>query len=410
MLVLVGALAAVSSWALARAGAREDAATAAQRISDYIVGPLLVRSLAGDAAAGEELRRAVHNRMSDGTIRQILVWSPDGTVVFSSEPGLVGRRAVDNEDLAEAVRGTTVSDIADSDDFRTLDPIHPVVEVYTPMRTAPGLVLEAYNDADVVQRRTIELAAPVVAVSVLPLVVLQLVQSPVLLSLVRRVRWGARERADLLERALSASERERKDIAAGLHDTVVQDLAGAGYALAAIRADVSDRRRPVLDEVTTTLGDTIDALRGLLLDLHPPDLTWGGFEEAVDRLADPLRARGVDVVVDLHDGAEPDEATTVALYRIARECLTNVARHAQARAVRVEVVATPSAVRLVVADDGVGIEPDALGVPRPGHLGTVLVRDCVHALGGRLRWHRGTEGGTTVEVELPPTVEAGSRS
>lgn len=404
MLVVVGVVAAVSSWALARAAARDDAASSAERISDFLVGPLLARSLAGDVAAGDELRRAVRSRMSDGSIRQITVWTADGTVVFSSEPRLNGLRAVENAELVEAARGHLVADIATSDDFHTLVPDLPVVEVYVPMRAVPGLVLEAYHDAGAVQRHTTALAIPIVVVSVLPLVLLQLLQSPVLLSLVRRVRRASHERAALLERALSASERERRDIAAGLHDTVVQDLAGAGYALASLEADVSERRRHLLDEVNRTLSGTIDALRKLMLDLHPPDLTWDGFPEVVERLADPLRTRGVTVDVTVTGDGVPDQATTVALYRIVRECLTNVAKHARAEEVRVAVTATERGVRLLVVDDGIGIAPERLGVARPGHLGTTLVRDCVDGLGGSLRWTPGIDGGTTVEVELPATA------
>ena len=74
----------------------------------------------------------------------------------------------------------------------------------------------------------------IVPLAVGALLLLQLIQTPITVSLARRVAGHEAERAALLERALSASERERRQIAADLHDGVVQDLAGAGYALAAV--------------------------------------------------------------------------------------------------------------------------------------------------------------------------------
>lgn len=403
-LLLVAVVAGGVSWVTARAEARRDAEQHAARLSDLVVGPLVRQSLAGDLRADDELRRAVDARMADGTLRRVMVWTTDGVIVYSTQSALVGRRISDAGDVTAVTAvaaGVPRSEITDADDYHTLSPDRPYVEVQVPLRAVPGLVLEASYDAASVDGRVADLAGPLLAVAVLPLVLLQAIQAPLVVSLVRRVRRGAQERSRLLERALSASDRERREIAADLHDTVVQDLTAAGYALEAVARRIPAPWRDLMDDAVTAVHASGAAVRHTMVDLHPPDLTGPGLPSALESLLDPLRDEGATATLAVAPGLVVDDEHAGALYRIARECLVNVAKHAGAATVRVELTGTAAGVRMRVDDDGIGVPPDV--VTPEGHLGLVLVRDRAADLGGTCRVAPRPGGGTRVEVDLPRT-------
>jgi signal transduction histidine kinase len=92
-----------------------------------------------------------------------------------------------------------------------------------------------------------------------------------------------------------------------------------------------------------------------------------------------------------------DEQET-AVYRIVQEALTNIAKHARANRVQVEIVEGPSALRILVADDGVGFEP----ATRSDGFGLEGVRERVDLLDGQMRIVSAPAEGTEIVVTLPP--------
>jgi signal transduction histidine kinase len=102
----------------------------------------------------------------------------------------------------------------------------------------------------------------------------------------------------------------------------------------------------------------------------------------------------VDVDPALADSPEPQRT---ALYRIAQEALTNAARHANAKAVRVELLRDGDVVRLTVTDDGIGLTP---GRHRRG-FGLIGMEERVREIGGNLAIQSGEGRGTSVRAEVP---------
>jgi signal transduction histidine kinase len=289
------------------------------------------------------------------------------------------------------------------------------VEVYVPLHVdgQPPLVFEAYYDydrVDQVARRLLQQTLPLVLI---PLLILQLVQIPIALSLARRIKRHENERSRLLERALSVSDRERVRFAADLHDGPIQDLAGISYALGAVAPTVVERHAPLMARVQDALQRSIESLRGLMTDLYPPDLRSGNLDQTIVTLADQVREAGTEVELDLGEVPALSEEGVATLYRVARESLANVQKHAQADHVKVTLGLVESLrpseqarARLVIADDGVGVDLAKIDRRAEGHLGLRLLADRVESMGGELTITSAPGQGTTVQAELPVTASS----
>ena len=145
-----------------------------------------------------------------------------------------------------------------------------------------------------------------------------------------------------------------------------------------------------------------------MTDLYPPDLNSGTLAQAITTLVQPLREAGVHVDLDLDELPDLQPEIAVTLYRVTREVLANVQKHARATQVTVTAIASAGAetgasdrVRLVVTDNGIGADPRRLDRRREGHLGLRLVIDRVQNAGGQLTLTSAPGKGTRVETELP---------
>ncbi len=203
------------------------------------------------------------------------------------------------------------------------------------------------------------------------------------------------------EQLVAAREEERRRLRRDLHDGLGPSLGAVvlridtARNLAAARPEEADRvLRQARDEVAAALSD----VRRLVHDLRPPALDDLGLTGAVRQQAGRVLPPAVALRVEA--GAGVDElpaAVEVAAYRIASEALANVARHARATRVRIDLDRTgDGALAVTVADDGVGIAPGA-----PAGVGLVSLRERAAALGGRCSVTCPPTGGTVVRAVLP---------
>jgi PAS domain S-box-containing protein len=213
---------------------------------------------------------------------------------------------------------------------------------------------------------------------------------------------AAEVRARLLGRVLSAQEDERRRIARDLHDEIGQSLTSLliglrnlGYTPA---PDAAPMRVGDLERIAVS---TIDEVRRLARGLRPSVLDDLGLSAALERYAaDYERGHGITVEVEAPDPS-PDrlpEAVETALYRIVQEALTNTAKHAVAKAVRIVVERGPSSVQVTVEDDGCGFDDDA---GSGGQFGLSGMRERAALLGGCLTIESGPGRGTRVVVRIP---------
>ncbi len=208
----------------------------------------------------------------------------------------------------------------------------------------------------------------------------------------------------LSRRLVETQENERRHISRELHDEAGQALVSLRYGLRLLEREIDaggSAGGRVADLVQRT-DAVIDGLHRLAADLRPASLDHLGLEAALRQY---LRSAGskFDLTVRFKArgfGRERLQAVVeTALYRVVQEAMTNVARHA--RATRVDVLAEhgDGRVMVMVEDDGVGFEPEA--VERGEHLGLLGMRERADALGGTLTLESAPGAGTTVVVEVP---------
>ena len=384
-----------------------------QRLASVVAQPL-DDLLAGDVESRHDLDQLVETRLRDGTIAKIDVWAPDGQILFSGDAATTGRRFPLPDEAREAIEhAVTTSDLESHPETGpAAEPIE--AEVYVPLVVHDRvLAFEAYFSLRTVRSQVSALTTKIVPPTLAALLVLQVFQVLIAVSLARRVRRHEAERSELLEEALAASERERREIAARLHDGVVQDLSGIGYVLGALSLSVPPERRALTDRVDTTIRGSVEALRQLVVDVYPPDLSGSGLADAITGLAEPLVAAGLVVRLDLRPPAlDPDVA--MAVYRTARESLANITKHARARTVGVQLAADDDprwagrdAVLLRIADDGVGPPDRGWDRRAEGHFGLTLLGDRIAELGGELTVGPGAAGGTVSHARLPARAHSG---
>jgi two-component system, NarL family, sensor kinase len=405
VLVAIGFGTVIVARQVASHTALMDAERTTNRLAKLVVLPLLPGMLAGDPMQTDDLNRAVHERLADGSVTEIDIWDGNGTVVYCDEQDNIGKRFATTPQLLATVNdGVTSADIAMADETSDLPHNQWFVEVYVPLRLPgrPPMAFEAYYSEQELDEQTTALATDSILLALVPLTILQGVQVPIAIWLTRRVSRQEAERAALLNRALSASDRERRFIATNLHDGVVQDLAGVGYALAAIATVVPAEQRGIAENCAASVRDAVDALRRMMVDIYPPDLSGPGLADALYGLAQPLRDMETDVSVEVADlpTIAPDAA--VAVYRVAREAITNIIKHAEATKVRIILgLYGGDAARLTVMDNGAGIPADAFDRRPEGHFGLHMLADHIEDLQGQFAVTAAPGGGTVVEAIIP---------
>jgi two-component system, NarL family, sensor kinase len=208
-------------------------------------------------------------------------------------------------------------------------------------------------------------------------------------------------RSLLLADVMTAEERERRRIAEALHDGALQTVLAAKQDLReAIRGNGDTSG---VERASALLVDVSHDLRQVTRELHPSVLDEAGLAEAVQTLADSFSDRTgvpVDCSID-YPHRHPDDAT---LYGVARELLNNVARHANAHRVQLELSDGGDVAMLDVRDDGVGMDPSVLSKRlSEGHIGVASHRARIETLRGTVEFEP-VEHGTWVRVRLPIRV------
>ena len=205
---------------------------------------------------------------------------------------------------------------------------------------------------------------------------------------------------------------ERTRIAQELHDTLLQGFLSASMH-AHVAADLlppDSKAKPTLTRALQLMGQVIEEGRNAVRGLRSSHTASLDLERAFSLIQQEMAPHsqqgeqaGFSVVVDgqprpLHPLLRDE------VYRIGREALINAFRHSQAKNIDLELKYSPSHLRLVVRDDGRGIDPQILAEGRDGHWGLSGMREKADRIGAQLRvWSRAA-GGTEIELSVPSQV------
>ena len=283
-----------------------------------------------------------------------------------------------------------------------------LLEVYRPIWTPAGkpLLFETYAPYDEVTKRTGMLWQGFAGVTLTSLLLLVVLLLPILWRLLNRLKRSQAQRETLLERAVEASSEERRRIAGALHDGVVQDLAATSFVVAGTAERAMSLGQPALaDELRSAAGTvrtSIGGLRSLLLDIYPPSLATAGLDAALTDLVSTLRSRGTAVMLEIAPRTGLDAAGERLVFRVAQECLNNIAKHAAATNVEVRLERQERHAVMEINDNGVGFDAaDLLAHPIEGHFGLRVLGDVVADAGGELLLASAPGAGTHWQLRIP---------
>jgi signal transduction histidine kinase len=205
-----------------------------------------------------------------------------------------------------------------------------------------------------------------------------------------------------VQRLAVVEERER--IGRDLHDGIIQSIYAVGLSLEDVpdlMEDEADEARQRVERAIDSLDQAIRDIRNFIFGLRPELLEQAGLVGGLAALADEFRVNSmVDVDIETYGVEESDLSPdqTGELLSIAREALSNIARHSKATRGNVRVEAHDGTVRLTVSDNGVGFAPDTQR--GPSHQGLINMRARATAIGGNLQLHSEPGAGTRIIVEV----------
>jgi len=208
----------------------------------------------------------------------------------------------------------------------------------------------------------------------------------------------------LTQQLITLQEEERKNLARELHDEFGQCLTAINTD-ASVISKVADKKYPEIKESALAISQLskhlIDMVSGLLQQLRPGILDELGLSPALLDLVDTWKSRHKDIVcaikvTGIHD--DLSEANSVAIYRLVQESLTNVARHAEATKVEIEVYSLTQlgkvGLQVIVKDNGKGfMTQNTSGFGLPG------MRERVEGLGGHFAIK--SASGTEIKAWIP---------
>jgi signal transduction histidine kinase len=223
--------------------------------------------------------------------------------------------------------------------------------------------------------------------------------------LYERLQARTVELARLSSRMLQQHEEERRRLSRELHDETAQVFSAVKIELEVLRDEAALPLAARLDRALSLIDTGIRSIRAVTNDLRPSLLDDLGLVPALRSLAAEFAERSKIAVELTVAGALPSLSTDaeLAFFRALQEALSNVARHAGARAVAVRLTTEEEAVTLEIRDDGRGIPQgaDPREFERNGHMGLAGMRERIGALGGSVQLDGSQGPGVRLIVRLP---------
>ncbi|SNS92292.1 Signal transduction histidine kinase [Noviherbaspirillum humi] len=373
------------------------------------------------------------------------IWRPDGTILYSADAWVIGKRYPIEEGLREALAGNVhaeISSLAAEENAAEAARFPRLLETYTPIHAlGQGSVIavaEFYQPVDEVmhevflaKRQSWLVVAPVIAVMYLLLFLLvrrgshtierqQAELNDKVAQLTGLVRQNEALHKRVWRAAASTTELNEnflKRISADLHDGPGQDLS---FALMRFQSATGTCGRcgtsqeaagtAEIHPINAAIDSALKDLRSICAGLRLPDMDDLGITQIAERaIRDYEGKTGAKVRLDADAvQRQASRSVRIALYRLLQESLANGYRHAGAKGQYVAISYDADDVLVSVSDGGPGF--DSAAAAQKGRLGLTGMRDRVEMLGGSFDVHSAQNCGTTIQVRLPlivPEIEHG---
>jgi signal transduction histidine kinase len=445
--VLLVGMVAQASWMAAaiESRAKFHAGAAAAIFVDHVIAPF-VSTLRPGAALSPEQLQAIDELMSRASgrmqITAMKLWSPDGTILYSTNPQSVGQSFGHSDAFRLALAGevSIEFDLLDEEESRYERGMGiPLIEVYVPIRASAGPVVavaEFYENAEALtaelaqSRRHTWLVTGVVFLGMIASLLMIVVRGSRLIdrqrqALTEKIRELSHllrrnsELQDRVERAarLAAAESEQllHRLGADLHDGPAQLISFALMRLDTLESAFS---RPVpptavaqVASVRGALTDAMSEVRHICAGLSMPRIACLPIADAIRLVVQEHEQRTGTVVACTLDGLPLDTPhfITASLCRFVQEGLNNSYRHAGGKGRSVTACTRDGAVCVEVVDAGPGMERAArFGLQRG--LGLAGLVNRIETLGGTLRIRSVLGEGTMLSVTMPIEGREGSTS
>jgi signal transduction histidine kinase len=231
--------------------------------------------------------------------------------------------------------------------------------------------------------------------------------------LTRLAQERERTLADLLNQVVGAQEAERQRIARDLHDATAQSLSAIAMGLRGTANSVYEQAPAAyaqLAAVQNFATEALGELRRIMADLRPPQLDDLGLAASLRWYVGAFQQRnpGIDTTLNvIGDAVRLPASREMALFRVAQEALTNIAKHAHATRASVLVETKPERVVVTVQDNGRGFDTARVLGRRDGaaNWGLLGMRERTLLLGGDYEIKSAPGQGTLVRVSVPVTRE-----
>jgi len=206
------------------------------------------------------------------------------------------------------------------------------------------------------------------------------------------------ERRESARQALMVQEAERQRIARELHDEVGQTLTGVMLQIEGLAGHIPEELKGQLDEMRETARHGTEEVRRIASRLRPDTLEELGLQSALAALATAFQRQShipVERRLELPTAVTAEEE--LVIYRVAQEALTNVARHAEATWVQLELRDSGDRLVLIISDDGRGLPA---GAAASAH-GIRGMRERAMLIGATLKIESRPDRGTVIELSIP---------
>jgi len=432
-LVTIGSVLLVSLFVtrlVAQTVTRNAAATTALYV-DSIIAPILPDLTQAHMLDGS-IERALDETLNQGALGRRLVsfrlWRDDGTIVYSNNKELMGRKLPRSEERLAALNGQLVASFEQEDSGESLKGNGPLLQIYNPvLQPWSGEVVavaefhENAADVEASLSRVVSLTwlfiLCVLALFFLSLSLIVLRGSSTIENQRRALKGRVKELDSLLRENTRLSQRVQKasqqvaalneqflrKVGADIHDGPLQLLGYASMRVdsATIRGDARtypDRSEEV-DKIKNSLLEAIGELRSICRGLILPEIEALPIEKVLEHVVAAYQSRtGAKVVLSTMAAPFPlSTSARICAYRFTQEALNNGWNHAGGKGQSVRQEVEGNMLKIFVADRGPGFDPCCI---EQGRLGLTGIRQRVESIGGRLEV-KTSPCGTTLVLGLP---------